>query len=104
MSDSADDVVILDGAFEADRRRLDVGGGSLIAYTSRSPDKQTENEDTVAIIPWGPQAVVLIVADGAGGLPAGKKASPAANVEAMAAALRSLASPSERARFTVHLT
>jgi serine/threonine protein phosphatase PrpC len=75
MSDKADDVVILDGAFEADRRRLDVGGGSLIAYTSRSPDRQTENEDTVAIIPWGPQAVVLIVSDGAGGLPAGKKAS-----------------------------
>lgn len=69
------DGVILDGAFEPDRRRLDVGGGSLIAYTSRSPDKETGNEDTVAIIPWGPGAVVLVVADGAGGLPAGKRAS-----------------------------
>ncbi len=69
------DVVLLDGADKPDRRRFDVGGGSLIAYTSRSPDKETENEDTVAIIPWGPQAVVLLVADGAGGLPAGKRAS-----------------------------
>ncbi len=69
------DVVLLDGAEKPDRRQLDVGGGSLIAYTSRSPDKETENEDTVAIIPWGPQAVILLVADGAGGLPAGKRAS-----------------------------
>ncbi len=72
---SPHDVVMLDGAFEPDRIRLDVGGGSLLAYTRRSPDKETENEDTVAIIPWGPQAAVLAVADGAGGLPAGKKAS-----------------------------
>ena len=44
----------------------------------RSPDKETENEDTVAVIPFGPQAAVLVVADGAGGLPAGKRASLAA--------------------------
>ena len=69
------DVVLLDGAEKPDRRQLDVGGGSLIAYTNRSPDKETENEDTVAIIPWGPQAVILLIADGAGGLPAGKRAS-----------------------------
>ena len=69
------DVVLLDGAEKPDRRQLDVGGGSLIAYTNRSPDKETENEDTVAIIPWGPQAAILLVADGAGGLPAGKRAS-----------------------------
>lgn len=75
MSNMPDAVVMLDGAFEADRLRLDAGGGSLVAYTSRSPDKDTGNEDTVAIIPWGPQAAVLVVADGAGGLPAGKKAS-----------------------------
>jgi serine/threonine protein phosphatase PrpC len=47
----------------------------MIAYTCRSPDKETENEDTVGIIPWGPAAAVLVVADGAGGLPAGKRAS-----------------------------
>ncbi len=75
MSKLPDNVVMLDGAFESERIRLAVGGGSLVAYTSRSPDKHTENEDTVAIIPWGPQAAVLVVADGAGGLPAGKKAS-----------------------------
>lgn len=70
-----DDIVLLDGATEPDQRRATVGGGNVVAYTCRSPDKETENEDTVAIIPYGPQAAVLIVADGAGGLPAGKQAS-----------------------------
>lgn len=80
------DMFVLDGAHEADRHMLEAGGGSLIAYTSRSPDKETENEDTVAVIPWGPQAVVLVVADGAGGLPAGKRASLAA-VKSLASSL-----------------
>ncbi|MDH3372299.1 MAG: protein phosphatase 2C domain-containing protein [Gammaproteobacteria bacterium] len=65
----------MDGAETPDRRHVDVGGGTVVAYTCRSPDKETENEDTVAIIPYGPEAAVLIVADGAGGLPAGKRAS-----------------------------
>jgi serine/threonine protein phosphatase PrpC len=69
------DIVILDGATEADQRRAPVGGGHVVAYSCRAPDKETENEDSVAVIPYGPQAAVLIVADGAGGLPAGKRAS-----------------------------
>jgi serine/threonine protein phosphatase PrpC len=69
------DLVLLDGAYGPDRRSLQAGGGMLVAYTNRSPDKETENEDTVAVLPWGPDAVVLVVADGAGGLPAGKRAS-----------------------------
>ena len=55
--------------------RANAGGGDAVLYTCRSPDSEVENEDTVAIIPYGPQAAVLIVADGAGGLPAGKRAS-----------------------------
>jgi serine/threonine protein phosphatase PrpC len=70
-----DDIVILDGAETPDTREGGAGGGDFIAYTCRSPDKVTENEDTVAIIPYGPQGAVLVVADGAGGLPAGKRAS-----------------------------
>jgi serine/threonine protein phosphatase PrpC len=71
----SDDVILLDGATLPDQRQAAVGGGNVVAYTCRAPDKETENEDTVAIIPYGPQAAVLIVADGAGGLPAGKRAS-----------------------------
>jgi len=69
------DAMLLDGATGPDRCSTSVGGGSVVAYTCRAPDKETENEDTVAIIPYGPQAAILIVADGAGGLPGGKRAS-----------------------------
>ena len=75
MAKLSDHLILLDGAIEPDLQSARVGGGVMIAYTCRSPDKETENEDTVAVIPWGPQAAVLVVADGAGGLPAGKRAS-----------------------------
>lgn len=87
MAKSPKDLVMLDGAFEPDRMALGAGGGELVAYTCKSPDKDTENEDTVAIIPWGPQAAVLVVADGAGGLPGGKRASTTA-VETLAKSLQ----------------
>ena len=69
---------ILDGRFTPDRVALTIGGGDLVAFTSRAPDKETENEDTLAAIPYGPAAAVLVVADGAGGLPGGKRASDTA--------------------------
>lgn len=75
MSNVIDDLLVLDGAFEPDQQHASVGGGSMYAYTCRAPDKDTENEDTVAVVPWGPESVVLAIADGAGGLPAGKRAS-----------------------------
>jgi len=70
-----DSPVILDGAVGPDLVEVDVAGGQAVAYTCRSPRKDTENQDTVAILPYGPGAAVLVVADGAGGLPAGKRAS-----------------------------
>lgn len=75
MTDKAHDPVVLDGEHESDRRVIDVAGGSLVAYTRRAPYKETVNEDTVGILPWGPAAAVIVVADGAGGLPGGKRAS-----------------------------
>ena len=78
MARLIDDVVLLDGEFEADRCGGSVAGGQFVAYTCPAPDKSTVNEDTLAVVPYGPQAAVLIVADGAGGLPAGKRASQAA--------------------------
>ena len=71
----SDDALVLDGASEPDQRQLTAAGGNVLAYTCRAPDKETQNEDTVAVIPYGPAAAVLVVADGAGGLPAGKRAS-----------------------------
>ena len=71
----SDGMILLEGATEPDLRSGAAGGGDFVAYTCRSPDKSTENEDTVAVIPYGPGAAVMLVADGAGGLPAGKRAS-----------------------------
>ena len=69
------DTLVLDGAVEPDQVEVEVAGGAVVAYTCRDPFKESENEDTVAVIPYGPGAAVLVVADGAGGLPAGKRAS-----------------------------
>lgn len=82
------ELLVLDGAVEPDQVEVDVAGGSAFALTIRDPEKETENEDTVAIVPYGPGACVLIVADGAGGLPAGKRASLTA-VTTLAASLLS---------------
>ena len=75
MANRIEDLLLLDGAFEPDYQHAKVAGGSIVAFTVRAPDKESENEDTVAVIPCGPDSVVLVIADGAGGLPAGKRAS-----------------------------
>jgi serine/threonine protein phosphatase PrpC len=75
VSNDPGEMLLLAGATEPDCVEAEVAGGHAIAYTCRDPYKDSENEDTVAIIPYGPGAAVLVVADGAGGLPAGKRAS-----------------------------
>jgi serine/threonine protein phosphatase PrpC len=70
--------LLLGGSLQAERHHVSVGGGEVIAYSGPSPDRTAENEDAVAVIPYGPQAAVLVVADGAGGLPAGRLASQTA--------------------------
>ena len=75
MTKTVEEILLLDAAYEPQQLQTDVAGGMAIAYSCRDPGKETENEDSVAIIPYGPGAAVLVVADGAGGLPAGKRAS-----------------------------
>lgn len=82
------DIVLLNGATEPDQLDSVIGGGSLIAFTAPAPDKTGENEDSVAAIPYGSGTVVLAVADGAGGLPAGRRASRTA-VRSLEASLNS---------------
>lgn len=81
MTMSADQITMLDGATKPDSIEAELGGGTLVAHSVRSPDKETENEDSVAAIPIGPNVVVLVVADGVGGLPGGKLASQTAVVK-----------------------
>jgi serine/threonine protein phosphatase PrpC len=82
------DLLVLDGTLAPDEVELGVAGGNAFALSQRDPEKDTENEDTVAIVPYGADAAVLVVADGAGGLPAGKTASLTA-VTTLAASLQS---------------
>lgn len=49
--------------------------GNVCVYSAKAPDKDTPNEDSAAVIPVNSDAVVLVVADGLGGLPAGEAAS-----------------------------
>ena len=87
MDKPLSEMLLLDGATEPDCCDAAVAGGQVIAYTCRDPEKDSENEDTVAIMPYGPGAAVLVVADGAGGLPAGKRAS-LTGVNTLAASLQ----------------
>lgn len=52
--------------------------GIACVVTSRDPGKQTDNEDSLGLIPCGNNAGVMVVADGLGGLPSGKQASSTA--------------------------
>jgi serine/threonine protein phosphatase PrpC len=52
--------------------------GHVCVRSIRSPDKQTDNEDSAAIIQLGDDSLVLAVADGVGGSVAGREASNAA--------------------------
>ncbi|MCP4302287.1 MAG: serine/threonine protein phosphatase [Gammaproteobacteria bacterium] len=88
MPRPSEEILLLDAAIEPQQLQVDVAGGTAVAYSCRDPGKETENEDTVAIIPYGPGAAALVVADGAGGLPAGKRASLTAIIT-LAASLQS---------------
>lgn len=52
-----------------------LGGRAVAAYSSRSPFKETVNEDAAAVIPWDEHSAVLAVADGLGGAARGEEAS-----------------------------
>lgn len=75
---------------DCDMQRGDVhpiGPGIAAVVSARSPDKASANEDCAALIPYGADSGILVVADGVGGMPAGEEASRLA-VEALRAALK----------------
>ncbi len=49
--------------------------GRVCLFTAGAPGHEGPNEDSVGLIPVGDDAGVLVVADGAGGMPAGEDAS-----------------------------
>ncbi|MEE8055941.1 MAG: protein phosphatase 2C domain-containing protein [Gammaproteobacteria bacterium] len=64
-----------------------IGGGEAVVYSSRSPAKETPNEDGAALIPFDDGSGVLVIADGAGGLREGARASALA-IDALTSAIR----------------
>lgn len=55
-----------------------LGVGNVALYSSRSPDKESPNEDAAGVLATGPDSAVIAVADGVGGAPAGSRASASA--------------------------
>jgi serine/threonine protein phosphatase PrpC len=78
MSPSGEHVHLFLG--ERDREQADhsLPHGEVCVRSVRSPDKSTPNEDAAAVIQVGRDSLVLAVADGVGGTPAGREASNAA--------------------------
>lgn len=56
-------------------RLLALSGGTVAVFTRHAPNKETANEDAIAVIPVACDTVVLAVADGLGGLPGGELAA-----------------------------
>lgn len=52
-----------------------INGFEIHGFSARGPHKETDNEDSGLAMAYGSDGLVLAVADGAGGLPAGRKAS-----------------------------
>jgi len=74
VSAAAADVHLFLGA-ETGAADLNLVQGQVSVRTFRSPDKETDNEDSAAVIPFGAEGLVLAVADGVGGSPGGQQAS-----------------------------
>jgi serine/threonine protein phosphatase PrpC len=66
------------GEHESDGGDYRLPQGLVSVRSFRSPEKDTVNEDAAAVIALGDQALVLAVADGVGGMPAGREAANAA--------------------------
>jgi serine/threonine protein phosphatase PrpC len=75
MADSTHDPVLL---LQHDMERpesIALPGGRVALFTRRKPGREGPNEDAAGLIPLDKEHVVLVVADGLGGAPAGATAS-----------------------------
>jgi PPM family protein phosphatase len=66
------------GEHDTERGEHSLPQGQVCVRSIRAPDKATPNEDAAAVIQIGEGSLVLAVADGVGGTPAGREASNAA--------------------------
>ena len=97
MSADGERVQLFLGIEERARADRALPHGEVCVRSIRSPDKQTENEDSAAIIQLGDDSLVLAVADGVGGAAAGREASNA-TVRALSRVLTKLADETAQLR------
>jgi PPM family protein phosphatase len=77
VSAPGEQVLLFLGENEREQADRTLPQGEVSVRSIRAPDKQTENEDSAAIIQLGDDSLVLAVADGVGGAAAGREASNA---------------------------
>jgi PPM family protein phosphatase len=77
MTSAGERVQLFLGEREREQADRSLAHGEVCVRSLRSPDKQTDNEDSAAIIQLGDDSLVLAVADGVGGAAAGREASNA---------------------------
>ena len=75
----------------------DLKCGSIAMFSTRSPAKETINEDAYAVIPIDEETIVLAVADGVGGHPFGDAAARLAIQSLIVALRRGTSSPLDTA-------
>lgn len=75
MSSAEEGIALYLGEGDGDRGDHVFPQGQVCVRSLRSPDKATPNEDAAAVMQIGTHALVLAVADGVGGNPAGREAS-----------------------------
>ena len=97
MSEGDDRVHLYLGERERQQADHSLPRGEVCVRSIRSPDKQTDNEDSAAIIQLGEDSLVLAVADGVGGSVAGREASNA-TVRTLARMLTALPDESSQLR------
>jgi serine/threonine protein phosphatase PrpC len=93
MSTTDDRVQLFMGASDYAQVDKEFPQGLVALRSFRSPEKETPNEDAAAIIWLADDALVLAVADGVGGTPAGREASNV-TVETLSEILTRRADPS----------
>lgn len=97
MSAAGERVQLFLGENEREQADRTLQHGEVCVRSVRSPDKQTDNEDSAAIIQLGDDSVVLAVADGVGGSVAGREASNA-TVRALSRVLTKLPDETQQLR------
>ncbi|MEM7027670.1 MAG: protein phosphatase 2C domain-containing protein, partial [Pseudomonadota bacterium] len=69
------DAIMLVESMQQKIERIEIANSELVYFSNRSPLKDTPNEDALGIIPVDETTLVLVIADGMGGMPAGEKAA-----------------------------